>query len=494
MIKRISLVAFLSLGAMYYAQDASVIKNTAEVYSGSNFGGTAKFNSMAGSMGALGGDLSAITVNPAGTGVFITGDVSATLAVQGNKNNSNLFGKSFESSYNNTNLGQVGGVVSFETNSNSPWQFVNLAFNYSTKNLEDYVQTPGNSSIKEAVQYESGGATVNDFLVYNGHAYDRTGTASNLNVSLGGNYENKIYVGAGLNFKTAELEQSDFFQYQLQNLGEYAYYQKQYSPYRESSNGFSASVGIISKINNNIRLGVAIESPTFWNLTRTYTEYGFNSSDNVVYGIYDETRKLTTPMKLTLSGAVVASKNFAINVDYTLGVTKPKYKDPGAFPNGDPSPEKQLNDYFSSDYKNTSDLRIGAEYRVAGFRLRGGYGLEASPFKNSSILAYNSTGVSGSYGLNSPYVGKRETLAGGLGYDFKAFYIDAGIQSITSTYDNVFYGGDYAVTADNGYSVKLFNESLNAYTYGDGLRNETSIVSKIKNTKTNFFVTVGWKF
>ena len=484
MIMRISLVAFLSLGAMYYAQDASVIKNTAEVYSGSNFGGTAKFNSMAGSMGALGGDLSAITVNPAGTGVFITGDVSATLAVQGNKNNSNLFGESFESSYNNTNLGQVGGVVSFETNSNSPWQFVNLAFNYSTKNLEDYVQTPGNSSIKEAVQYESGGNTVNDFLVYNGHAYDRTGTASNLNVSLGGNYENKIYLGAGLNFKTAELEQSDFFQYQFQNLGEYAYYQKQYSPYRESSNGFSASVGIISKINNNIRLGVAIESPTFWNLTRTYTEYGFNSSDNVVYGIYDETRKLTTPMKLTLSGAVVASKNFAINVDYTLGVTKPKYKDPGAFPNGDPSPEKQLNDYFSSDYKNTSDLRIGAEYRVAGFRLRGGYGIEANPFDASSLKSFNSTGNSGANSYSSLFLGKRQTLAGGLGYDFKSFYVDAGVQNITATYDNPFFGGEYAVTANNGFSV------IN----GDGVDNSTSIVSEVKNTKTNFFVTVGWKF
>ena len=476
MIKRISLVAFLSLGAMYYAQDASVIKNTAEVYSGSNFGGTAKFNSMAGSMGALGGDLSAITVNPAGTGVFITGDVSATLAVQGNKNNSNLFGKSFESSYNNTNLGQVGGVVSFETNSNSPWQFVNLAFNYSTKNLEDYVQTPGNSSIKEAVQYDSGGATVNDFLVYNGHAYDRTGTASNLNVSLGGNYENKIYVGAGLNFKTAELEQSDFFQYQLQNLGESAYYQKQYTPYRESSNGFSASVGIIGKINNNIRLGVAVESPTFWNLTRTYTEYS-NYSNGIYYDIYDETRKLTTPMKLTLSGAVVVSKNFAVNVDYTLGVTKPKYKVEG-------SAETQLNDYFSSDYKNTSDLRVGAEYRVAGFRLRGGYGLEASPFSDSSIKAINSNGVSGSNGLNAPFVGKRETLAGGLGYDFKAFYIDAGIQSITSTYDNPFFGGDYAVTTNDGYSV----------TNGDSITNEASIVSKVKNTKTNFFLTVGWKF
>ena len=484
MIKRISLVAFLSLGAMYYAQDASVIKNTAEVYSGSNFGGTAKFNSMAGSMGALGGDLSAITVNPAGTGVFITGDVSATLAVQGNKNNSNLFGKSFESSYNNTNLGQVGGVVSFETNSNSPWQFVNLAFNYSTKNLEDYVQTPGNSSIKEAVQYESGGNTVNDFLVYNGHAYDRTGTASNLNVSLGGNYENKIYLGAGLNFKTAELEQSDFFQYQLQNLGEYAYYQKQYSPYRESSNGFSASVGIISKINNNIRLGVAIESPTFWNLTRTYTEYGFNSNDNVVYGIYDETRKLTTPMKLTLSGAVVASKNFAVNIDYTLGVTKPKYSDPGPLPNGDESPEHQLNSYFSSDYKNTSDLRIGAEYRMAGFRLRGGYGIEANPFDASSLKSFNSTGNSGANSYSSLFLGKRQTLAGGLGYDFKSFYVDAGVQNITATYDNPFFGGKYAVTANNGFSV------IN----GDGVDNSTSIVSEVKNTKTNFFVTVGWKF
>ena len=479
MIKRISLVAFLSLGAMYYAQDASVIKNTAEVYSGSNFGGTAKFNSMAGSMGALGGDLSAITVNPAGTGVFITGDVSATLAVQGNKNNSNLFGKSFESSYNNTNLGQVGGVVSFETNSNSPWQFVNLAFNYSTKNLEDYVQTPGNSSIKEAVQYDSGGATVNDFLVYNGHAYDRTGTASNLNVSLGGNYENKIYVGAGLNFKTAELEQSDFFQYQLQNLGEYANYHKQYTPYRESSNGFSASVGIIGKINNNIRLGAAIESPTFWNLTRTYTEYT-DYSNGVDYDVFDETRRLTTPMKLTLSGALVASKNFAVNIDYTLGVTKPKYKVEG-------SAEQQLNDYFSSDYKNTSDLRIGAEYRMAGFRLRGGYGIEANPFDASSLKSFNSTGNSGANSYSSLFLGKRQTLAGGLGYDFKSFYVDAGVQNITATYDNPFFGGEYAVTANNGFSV------IN----GDiikGEDNPTSIVSEVKNTKTNFFVTVGWKF
>ncbi len=478
MINKISLLAFLSIGAIYYAQDASVIKNTTEIYSGSNFGGTAKFNSMAGSMGALGGDISAITVNPAGTGVFITGDVSATLAVQGNKNNSNLFGNSFESSYNNTNLGQAGGVVSFETRNNSPWKFVNLAFNYNTKNIEDYVQTPGNSNIKDAVQYsDSNGVTVDDFLVYNGHAYDRTGTVSNLNVSLGGNYDNKIYVGAGLNFKSAELDQSDFFQLQLQNLGEYAYYNKQYTPYREASNGFSASVGVIGKLNNNIRLGAAIETPTFWNLTRTYTEYGQNSSNAWVSEVFDETRKLTTPMKLTLSGALVASKNFAVNIDYTLGLTKPKYKVQGPA-------EEQLNDYFSSDYKNISDLRIGAEYRLGGFRLRGGYGIEGNPFDTGSLQSFNSTGNSGANSYNSLFIGKRQTLAGGLGYDFKSFYVDAGVQNITATYDNPFFGGDYAVTIDKGFSV----------TDGDGINNPTSIVSEVKNTKTNFFVTIGWKF
>jgi hypothetical protein len=142
MIKKLSIITFLSVGALYFAQDASVIKNTAEIYSSSNYGGTAKFNSLAGSMGALGGDLSVIAVNPAATGVFITSDISGTLSVQNNKNESTLFGKSFQSDYSKTNLGQIGAVISFDTDRNSPWKFVNLAFNYNSKNIDDYVQTP----------------------------------------------------------------------------------------------------------------------------------------------------------------------------------------------------------------------------------------------------------------------------------------------------------------------------------------------------------------
>lgn len=485
MIKKVSLIAFLSLGALYYAQDVSVITNTAELYSSNNFGGTAKYNSMAGSMGALGGDLSSISTNPAGAGVFITGDLSATLSVQNNKNNSNLFGKAYESSYSKTNLGQVGGVVSFKTDNSTPWRFINLAFNYSSKNIDNYVRTPDANAIKEVVSYtNSSNVTVNDNLLYNGHAYDRTGTLSNMTISLGGNYDNKFYLGGSVNIKNVDLQQSDFFQLKLQNLGEYSYYDKQYTPYSEVANGISASFGVIGKVNNNFRVGLALETPTLWTIQRAYTEYGLNNADIWVSEVFNEDRKLTTPMKATLSAALVANKNFALNVDYTLGITKPKYKDPGPLPNGDESPEKQLNSFFSSNYGNASELKIGGEYRVNGFRLRAGYATENNPLKAESLLAFNASGTSGNVNLSNPYLGTRQTIAGGLGYDFKSFYIDAGYQNITSTYDNPFFGGQYAVTANNGFSV----------TDGDGVDNGTSIVSQVKNTKSNFFLTVGWKF
>lgn len=57
-----------------HAQDVSEIRNTATVYGNNMTQGTAKYMGMAGAMGAIGGDVSAVSVNPAGVGVYITGD------------------------------------------------------------------------------------------------------------------------------------------------------------------------------------------------------------------------------------------------------------------------------------------------------------------------------------------------------------------------------------------------------------------------------------
>lgn len=466
----------LSVVSVFYlqAQDVSIIKNAIDVYSDNQPTGTAKYNAMAGSMGALGGDISAININPASLGVFITGDINGTLSYNATKTTSSFSNISKSYDINNTNLGQVGGVAVFETGANSVWKFINIGVNYSNKNIEEYIETPANSNYKfQAVLSDENGNNVTGTFTSQGHAYDRTGTLSNMNIAIGGNYDNKFYVGGSLNFKGARIEQFDNSRLSLDIDNDKNYVlQKQGTPYIEDSNGFSISAGIIGKINNNIRLGASIESPTWWTLVRTYNEVNedSNASNTFFFDVYDENRKLSSPMKATLSGAFVLNKNFAMNVDYTLGLTKPKYKDLGTLSNGKDSAEKQLNDFFNSEYKNLSEIKVGGEYRLNYFRLRGGYAIANSPFEKRD-------------NLSDLYIGKRQIFGVGFGFDFKSFYVDAAYNYIKTNSTNVYGEGDY-YSLDNNSNVEFFvyNPSVNKFT------------SKLEDVRNNILLTVGWKF
>ena len=458
-------LTILSIASAFYlqAQDVSIIRNSVDVYSANPLTGSAKFNAMAGSMGALGGDLSAINTNPASVGVFITGNISGTLAVNNSKTTSSFSNAANSYKLNNADLGQLGGVVVFETSGNTPWKFVNFGVNYTNQNLEEYIETPANSSYKfqDSNLVDANGNPVTGTFTSLGHAYDRTGNLTNMNIAFGGNYDNKFYVGGSLNFKGATIEQYDSSRLSLDVDNNNSYVlNKQGTPYTEDSNGFSVSAGIIGKINNNIRLGASIESPTWWTQYRTYSEV---NEDNLGYyfDYYDEDRKFTSPMKATLSGAFVMNKNFAFNVDYSLGLTKPKYKVQG-------SAETQLNDFFQSEYKNLSELRVGGEYRYNNFRLRGGYGISNSPFEKRA-------------NFDDLYVGKRETLGVGFGFDFKSFYVDAAYNKITTNSTNVYGDGYYYSLANNG-DVEFFTNNPNTFT------------SKLEDVKNNVTLTLGWKF
>ncbi|MBF1149446.1 MAG: hemin receptor, partial [Cloacibacterium normanense] len=327
----------------------------------------------------------------------------------------------------------------------------------------EYIETPANSSYKfqDSNLVDTNGNPVTGTFTSLGHAYDRTGNLTNMNIAFGGNYDNKFYVGGSLNFKGATIEQYDSSRLSLDVDNNNSYVlNKQGTPYTEDSNGFSISAGIIGKINNNIRLGASIESPTWWTQYRTYSEV---NEDNLGYyfDYYDEDRKFTSPMKATLSGAFVMNKNFALNVDYSLGLTKPKYKVQGPA-------ETQLNDFFQSEYKNLSELRVGGEYRYNNFRLRGGYGISNSPFEKRA-------------NFDDLYVGKRETLGVGFGFDFKSFYVDAAYNKITTNSTNVYGDGNYYNLANNG-DVEFFTNNPNTFT------------SKLEDVKNNVTLTLGWKF
>ena len=55
-------------------------------YAQDDINGTARFRAMGGAFGALGGDLSALNVNPAGSAIFTTNFAAITLSNQNKKN------------------------------------------------------------------------------------------------------------------------------------------------------------------------------------------------------------------------------------------------------------------------------------------------------------------------------------------------------------------------------------------------------------------------
>ncbi len=467
MIKKSFIVLGISAAYFANAQDISTLRNTADIYSNSASIGSAKYNGMAGSMGALGGDFSVMNTNPAGIGVSITSEMSGTLAIQNSKNATSLAGSSLDYKVNNTDLANVGGVMAFQLDGSSPWKFVNIGVNYSNQSIEDYSETPGNNNVNFDIY--DGTNTLIDNVALAGHAYNRYGDVSKMSLAVGGNYDNRIYVGAGLNFHSAAIDQYDSAAFTSSLDNSTSVYDKQYTPFSESSTGFSASVGVIGKINPQFRLGASIETPTWWSIARVYNEY-----ENPTDGTYTEDRNLSSPMKATVSAAYVPNKNFAINVDYTLGLTKSKYK---VFGNA----ETELNNFFSDNSKNLSEVKVGAEYRIDAFRLRGGYGFASSPFDSMSISAFSDNGTVANTSYDDLIVGKRTTIGAGIGYDFRSFYIDAAYQNLNSEYKSPFMRGS------TGSNTGYFSDNYI-------VESDASVVSNVKNTRDNFFITLGWKF
>ena len=465
MTKKISILAGISASALFFAQDVSIIRNTSTIYDNISSLGTARYSAMAGSMGALGGDASVLNTNPAGLGVFITDDVSASLVINSNKSTASLAGKSTSQNTSKVNLGSANGVLSFQTKKNSAWKFVNVGINYVTQNVSDKLQSPGNANITI-------GLSSTNPNIFDGHLYETIGHRSKLNLGIGGNYDNKIYIGAAVNFSSVNIEQYDEVKVSSTSTRTSKYLTKQNTPYIEEGDGFSLSLGVIGKLNNAVRLGAAIESPTWYSIDREYNFYSRNSL-GLSQNSYTENRTFRTPTKLTLSGAFIPNKHFAFNVDYRVDLGKPNF--------GGGAADVQLNNFYESTYKAQHEVRIGGEYRIKSFRVRGGYAFTTSPFKDHTETMFdnNANVVSGK--LSNYIVGKTQVISGGIGYDFKMFYIDASYQHRTHEHSNPFYAGSY------------FNRDWDGSS-GNNSASTTSIVSNAKNQKGQLILTLGWKF
>lgn len=105
MKKKVFALLLCGLPLMINAQDAFDVLQMSQT----ELRGTSRFQSMAGAFGALGGDLSTLTQNPAGIGVYRNSDLGITLSLDCNSTKAGVTTLN-ETKFNVNNVGYVGAI------------------------------------------------------------------------------------------------------------------------------------------------------------------------------------------------------------------------------------------------------------------------------------------------------------------------------------------------------------------------------------------------
>ncbi|MGW9687079.1 OmpP1/FadL family transporter [Flagellimonas sp. 2504JD1-5] len=480
-MKRISTFIMILVCTFASAQNINDVLR----YSQENIIGTARFQAMGGAFGALGGDLSSLNVNPAGSAVFNFSQFTIS-GSNYNRNNDALFGNTFRNSdTNTTELNQVGGVFVFKSTDN-PWKKLALSFNYDlARNFDNEFAVAGNTTqgIDNYFLNFAQGETLNNLRVQQGEniedAYlnigadlgfgaqqaflgfqagiieptvdedtntsyfsnaeytsvnqryiqSTTGYNSKFTVNVAGQYQENLYLGASLNFHSILYDR-------LTLLDEDGYDVS--SPVQSTTfdnflhtegYGFSFSLGAIAKLNDNVRVGGSYQSPTWYELTddvsqrinSTLAVSDINFIDFGIINLFEEYR-IKVPAKLTGSVAVVFGKDGLLSFDYGhQDMSQAELR-----PTTDPNFTSE-NDFIASELGVVNTYRLGGELRIEEVSLRGGYRYEQSPYENGTVIG-DLNGYSGGIGYN--FGGSRLDLAFSRAeQDVNTFLFDAGINS-----------------------------------------------------------------
>lgn len=372
--------------------------------------GTARFRGMGGAFGALGGDMNAITINPAGGAVFLNSEFSTSLDFRNETIKSTYYNTNTSVNSDYTNFSQIGGIFVFKTGS-SNWSKTAVGFNYNTqKDFSSRWVANGNSNYPTFIyddDYTDDGDDTNDnlYLFTDGQYFDNytSGQNDKYTFSFSSQYSDKLYIGASFVTNNIRFYQSVYLEednndgmgnFLLGNL---------YEELATFGTGFSFNFGIISKPTENIRLGLSYQSPTWYDLIEE-----FSSSE----GLNGFDYSLRTPSKTTGSFAYIFNQNGLISLDYAFR----NYSNIKLTPDFDFGDENRI---FDTDFKGTSEIRVGTEWRVKKLSLRGGYYFQENPYNN----APSSSSLTGfSFGL-------------GYNFGFAKFDISYEESNRTSSYD-----------------------------------------------------------
>ena len=148
-MKRIIYIGFSLLSGVLSAQNLT----DGLRYSMERINGTSRFNAMSGAFSSLGGDLSAVALNPAGTSIFTRSEMSVTLSGVNSKNDANGL-----TTISSDFLLSQFGVAFPITIGEEGWKNIAFAFNYQKTHNFDA------NDLKYA--HRSNGANLGDYFAH----------------------------------------------------------------------------------------------------------------------------------------------------------------------------------------------------------------------------------------------------------------------------------------------------------------------------------------
>lgn len=455
------------LAAQETYQDTKLIDN--------DLNGTARYVGMGGAMEALGADISTISTNPAGVGLFRSGQVSVSgglVTQQGETTSPSFNGINANINGNKTNASfdQVGMVYSMPSGRNG---YLNFAFNYHKSRNFDQILTAANklsnasqnklSSMKYpyAGDYNWNAVDANyaemmapitdsdgkqigmDYL--NGTAYVfgqyQKGYIGEYSFNLSGNIKDRVFLGLTFGLHDVNYRSNSYYTEDL----EMNTTSESWEDLRIDGSGFDIKAGVIFRPieTSPFRIGVYVHTPTWYDLSLS----GANditmaddagSLDKGQRAQYDF--KVYTPWKFGVSLGHTIGRELALGATYEYAdystidnrVNDGAYYDfwyGGYYENT--YSDNAMNDHTEATLKGVSTLKLGVEYKpFENWAIRLGYNYLSPMFNEDGFREGSISSPGSAYATSTDYTNWKSTnrVTCGFGYTAKKFFLDLAYQ------------------------------------------------------------------
>ena len=503
--------------------------NAQETYENANLmkpelTGTARYIGMGGAMEALGADISTISTNPAGIGLFRSSSVNLSFGLS-SQQDVTTYGSDHKTV---PSFDQAGFVYSMRTNSRS---FLNFAFNYSKSRnfnqilnaagklngsaqnkltynkfvgnddfiyidkdgtlLSDYIQFSQLDYLyANNINYEEDEAGNGSFYGYDGDAYDmyraQSGYIGRYDFNISGNVNNRFYWGVTVGVQDVHYNAySDY----IESLGTSTV--EVMDTRKITGTGVDVKAGVIFRPveESPFRIGLSVSTPTWYKLTTSnYTSMSLlngNVSQQLFAPEIGESYefKLYTPWKFGASLGHTVGNNLALGLsyeyaDYSTADTR-VIDGYDYYGNEESYSEYATNQHTKNTLKGVSTIKAGLEFKPdPSLAVRLGFNYVAPMYDKLGVK----DGTLDSYGVfyqsQSDFTNWEDTyrITAGLGYNIDKFSIDLAYQySTTNGNFSPFYD-----CADNINSESLTNNNFD--------------VCKVSNKRHQLMLTLGYRF